>query len=104
MLPSLATASAVCTIEWLVFGSDAKLSSTQFSVAALPPGARARGYTSSGPLLGRSAHTTSDRDTACASTCSAAATRHATDVAHACAMCGPLMTGMPRRDAIHGTA
>ena len=37
MAPSRATFSAVATIALPVFGSAAKLSRTQFSVAGLPP-------------------------------------------------------------------
>jgi len=40
MPASCATASAVCTIDCVVHGSLAKLSSTQFSLAGLPPIAR----------------------------------------------------------------
>ena len=102
--PSPATASAVASIDSEVHGSAAKLSSTQSSVAGLPPGAAGRGCTSSGPLLVRSAVTTSVRASRSHSTPAAAAARQATDVAHAWAICGPVTAGRPSRAAIQGAA
>ena len=74
-----------------VLGSQPKESMTQFSLAAVPPGARPLGYTRCGPLDVRSVSTTRRVPSPPA----AAAWMQATEVAQACMISGPETASSP---------
>jgi hypothetical protein len=89
----------VNSIDSPVFGSESKLSITQFSLLGVPPELTADGYTTCGPLLVRSVVTTSRAPIGEPFWLAAAACRHATEVAQAWAMSGPEIVPRPSRAA-----
>src|SRR5690606_20316041 len=102
MLCALAVFSAVWIMAFLAYGSLLKLSITQFSASAVPPGALGAGYTTWGPLEQRSKVTPSTHSVRPASISWAEPTITRAPVAQACEYMGPVMPGAPIRPASQG--
>jgi hypothetical protein len=100
VVASAATPSAVSSMDPPVLGSHFIGSSTQCSVRGAAPGLPWADQTISGPLLVRSVVSASTVPCAPSSTWVAADWMTAADVAHACAMVGPVTASSPSRGVI----
>ena len=95
MPASVATFSAVRTIETSAPGSQPKLSNTQFSASGVAPGASGLGHTRCGPLLVRSAVMARRHRPGSSSTSMAPLATTRADVAQAWLIVGPVRPPAP---------